>query len=398
MMANSNAANTKGARVEEHARRIAALLGVPDFVYQPLLERKGAAEREISDGMIICGDEGLIMQVKARNATDHDTLARAERWICKNAETARKQADGTRRRLAESRTVTFTSLRGYTRTLSAVESWPAVVVIDHPSTPAGLQLPASANTLWITIADWRALHAQLRSTATVISYVRRALGSGLLPPLGHEEDRYLALAQADAAAFGGPSSVPMLPMGALDDEDALYAALVDDLIEKVWPQDGPIPWREPDEYRAIVERLDRILPAMRARLGRKIIVTLREAIAADDRRSFLLYDASQDARLLFVCDVLHDGDPEDRLMAETALLASVRQHQALESGADANSVTLAVGIFHSGNQGRQYSFALVGSPPPAVPDDLRGQIECDYGVLDERAVRLATQVQTSNAR
>ena len=68
--------------------------------------------------------------------------------------------------------------------------------------------------------------------------------------------------------------MPLLPLVVLEPEDALYAALIDDLIEKVWPQDGPIAWREPDEYRAIVERLDRIPPAMRARLGRKIIATL----------------------------------------------------------------------------------------------------------------------------
>ena len=173
----------------------------------------------------------------------------------------------------------------------------------------------------------------------------------------------------------------MLPTGGLDPDEALYAALIDDLIEKVWPQDGPIAWREPDEYRAIVERLDRIPPAMRATLGRKIGATLDEAIATDGRRSFLLYDTSQEARILFVCDVLGDRQPEDRLMVEITLLASVRQHQALESGADPNGVTLAIGILNAGERGRQYSFAFIGSPPPPVPDDLRAQIERDYGIL-----------------
>ena len=342
--------DSRGADAEARAREIAALLGVPDFIYLPLLERKGATQREISDGMLICGEDGLIMQVKTREAPEQDTPARAERWIHKNAEAARRQAEGTRRRLSQSRAVTFTSLRGYTRTLSAVDRWPAVVVIDHPLAPASVQLPHSEETLWITIEDWRELHARLRSTATVIAYVRRALESRLHPPLGGEADRYLALAQADAAAYGGPSSVPMLPLDLLEPEDALYAALIDDLIEKVWPQDGPIAWREPDEYRAIVERLDRIPPAMRARLGRKIIATLKQAIANGKRRSFLLYDTSQEARILFVCDVLGDREPEDRLLGEIMLLASVRQHQALESGADPNGVTLAIGIFHAGKR------------------------------------------------
>jgi len=321
------------------------------------------------------------MQVKAREAPDLDSPARAEQWIRKNAEAARRQAEGTRRRLAQSRSVTFTSLRGYTRTLSAIEGWPAVVVIDHPSAPLQIQLPQSADTLWITIEDWHELHDHLRSTAAVIAYVKRALESGLHPPLGGEADRYLALAQADAAAHGGASSMPMLPIGLLEPEEALYAALIDDLIERVWPQDGPIPWREPDEYRAIVERLDRIPPAMRATLGRKIVATLDEAIATDDRRSFLLYDTSQEARILFVCDVLGDRQPEDRLIVEITLLASVRQHQAHESGADPNGVTLAIGILHAGERGRQYSFAFIDSPPPPVPNDLRAQIERDYGIL-----------------
>jgi hypothetical protein len=385
-MAPHRPSESRGKDAEKRAREIAALFGVPDFVYKPLLERKGSAHREISDGMVICGEDGLIMQVKARQTPRQDTPARAEQWIRKVAKAGRRQAEGTRRRLAQSSAVTFTSLRGYTRTLHAVNGWPAVVVIDHPFASAPIQLPQSADTLWITIEDWQELHNHLRSTATMIAYVKRALGSGLHPPLGGEVDRYRALAQADAATYGGPSSVPMLPLGLLEPEDALHAALIDDLIEKVWPQDSPIPWQEPDEYRAIVERLDRIPPAMRASLGRKIIETLKAAIATDHRRSFLLADASQEARVLFICDVLHDGEPEDRLMHEVALLASVRQHQALESGAHPNSVTLAIGILHSPGRGRQYSFALIGSPPPPVPEGLRAEIEREYGIFRGRTI------------
>jgi hypothetical protein len=222
----------------------------------------------------------------------------------------------------------------------------------------------------------------------VISYVNRALRSGLHPALGAEGERYLALASADAAVYGGPSSYPMLPMEALGRRESAYAALIDDLIEKVWPQDGQIPWRHPDDYRLIVERLDRIPPALRARLGEKLVATLKDAIEADGRRSFLLIDTSQNARLLFVCDVLRDGEREDRLMAEIALLANVRQLQALENGEDPDSATLAIGILHCDGRGRQYSFAHVGTPPLDVPDELRAQIERDYGVLRGRSIVL----------
>jgi hypothetical protein len=385
-MVDVHSSAATGLEVEERARQIAGILGVPDFVYTPVLERRGTTQREISDGMLICGEDGLIVQVKARHACGQEDAVRAERWIRKNAEAARRQADGTRRRLSQSQTVTFTSLRGYTRKLSGIEGWPAVVIIEHPAVPEDLMLEQSTTTLWITLDDWRALHAHLRSTAAVISFVNRALRCGLHPALGAEAERYLALASADAAAFGGSSSYPMLPMRALEGPVAACAALIDDLIEKVWPQDGPIPWQHPDDYRLIVERLDRIPPALRAQLGEKLVATLKSAIEAGGRRSFLWIDTSQNARLLFVCDVLRDGEREDRLMAEIALLANVRQLQALEYGEDPDSVTLAIGILHYEGRGRQYSFAHVGTPPVEVPDELRAQIERDYGVLRGRSI------------
>jgi hypothetical protein len=381
------------ADVEEHARSIAGLLGVPDFVYEPVLEPKGTGQREVSDGMIICGDDGLIMQVKSRDSSIADTPERAEQWIRKNAQAARMQADGTRRRLGERREISFTSLRGYELTLGGSHEWPAVVIIDHDAIPPGVQLPRSTNTLWIALADWRELHAHLRSAAAVISYVSRALECVLQPALGDEVGRYAALAHADAAAPGGPASVPLLPLRVLEGSEASHAEVVEGLIEKVWPQDGPISWLEPDEYRAIVERLDRIPPAQRARLGAKLVATLADAVAAEARRSFLLYDTSQDARLAFVCDVLRDEEHEERLMAEVALLASVRQHQAVEAGAEASSVTLGVGVLDGGRRGLQHSFALIGSPPPDVLGDLRRQIERDYGTLDVRAIRPVAEVR-----
>ncbi len=142
VMAPHRPSESRGKDAEKRAREIAALFGVPDFVYKPLLERKGSAHREISDGMVICGEDGLIMQVKARQTPRQDTPARAEQWIRKVAKAGRRQAEGTRRRLAQSSAVTFTSLRGYTRTLHAVNGWPAVVVIDHPFASAPIQSAA----------------------------------------------------------------------------------------------------------------------------------------------------------------------------------------------------------------------------------------------------------------
>jgi hypothetical protein len=37
--------------------------------------------------------------------------------------------------------------------------------------------------------------------------------------------------------------------------------------------------------------------------------------------------------------------------------------------------------------GEQYSFAFIGSPPPAVPAQLRERIERDYGILSGRSIK-----------
>ena len=89
----SHDAPTWGTTVEDYARRLAGALGVADFVYQPALERKGSAQREISDGVLACGDEGLILQVKARDpqAASLDSPVRAEAWIKSQSRALRKR-------------------------------------------------------------------------------------------------------------------------------------------------------------------------------------------------------------------------------------------------------------------------------------------------------------------
>jgi hypothetical protein len=88
-----------GPSVEDYARHLAGVLGVADFVYLPAVELKGSATREIGDGLLACGNEGLIMQVKARDneIARRDTPERAEAWVRKAAAYGLRQANGTRR-------------------------------------------------------------------------------------------------------------------------------------------------------------------------------------------------------------------------------------------------------------------------------------------------------------
>jgi hypothetical protein len=209
----------QGDAVESYARRLAGALGVPDFVYHPSHVRTGSGSREVGDGLIVVGDAGLILQVKSRNVDSgsSDDPGRAERWCRKHAARARTQGLGTRRRWRQGG-VEVSSLRGHSRTLPSPESWPVVVILDHPLDP-GVVFEPEPDTIYLSVSDWLGLHALIRSTHGLIRYVHRALESGLNPGLGDEASRYTRLADADAVTAGSPSSVPVLPLEPLGAED-----------------------------------------------------------------------------------------------------------------------------------------------------------------------------------
>jgi hypothetical protein len=200
---------SRGSLVEDHARRLAAGMGIPDFVYQPALETRGGSSSEVSDGMLIVGNEGVILQVKSRDLTAgaKDDADRAERWCLKKGEHARRQGLGTRRRLEAGET-SFVSLRGLTRVLPASRGWPIVVILDHPLVPSN-RFRWGDGCLFMSMNDWVNLHARIRSTAGVVRYVNRAIEAGVDIPLGHEAERYRALSQADVAwaSFRTPNSL-----------------------------------------------------------------------------------------------------------------------------------------------------------------------------------------------
>jgi hypothetical protein len=369
-----------GTATESYARHLAGDLGVPDFVYEPTTERKGSATREISDGILACGADGLIIQIKARDrdAAFRDTPEKAARWGRKVAEEGRGQASGTRRRLAVGN-VTLQSLRGYSRTFDAAGTWPAVVVIAHPNAPPML-LPQYSDTMWIALHDWLGLHERLRSTAAVIGYVERALGSPMHPPLGAEALRYDALAAADEAAFGGPNSAPLLPRHSLEGEDLTAALFITDLIEKVWEPDGFYPWTEPDQYRKIVEDLDRIPPAIRADIGRKMWVTFNAMLSTGQRRSFLYWDGSQSGVFAVVYDRIDRWKEAEPFLEMVVALAQTRFAHATESDQLTPRFALGVGVLHDDDRGRSYSFAHVETVV-GLESESRRIIEEEFGVF-----------------
>ena len=359
-----------GRETEETVREIAAQLGVADFVYVTLKQTaKGNAQREASgDGLLIVGDRGAVLQVKSRAPAKRpsDTPDKAGRWADKHAKKALSQGRGTRRglaRLASDGTplqllpVRALDLHDDTRekyrlTLDANPNvWPVIVILDHDGA-AGFDLGFEEDAVWMTLQDWEALHQRLRSTSAILDYVRRVLSDGAHVHLGHEAARYRALHDADLQFVrdsGSTTTVPATPDP--DHFDILGANIYRDIIDKVWPDDGRIPWTSADEYRSIVEFLDRVPPPIQGIVGRWLLGK-RSDLAAGHHRSSGLVVVNDGDRLVYTCRRRDTIEKDEHWAAEVASLASLRHVEALQTGAPPDSTTLAVG-------------ALV-EPPPAI--------------------------------
>lgn len=372
-----------GREIEEYARRLAAGLGVPDFVYRPANVRKGSASREVSDGLLVADGCGLILQVKSREsgAAATDTVDRAQRWVIKKAVDGKRQADGTRRSLRMGGP--FVSMRGFERLLPPVTDWPAVVLIDHPSAP-NVELPRHRDTMWLTMADWQALHFLLRSTAAVISYVHRALATDLHPRLGYERLRYARLARADAEYASRSGALPILPSKPLTEDEVLAVAVFGDLVERVADPTNT-PW-DAEQYLYVVELLDRQPVLLRVEIGRKMLHTWQTVRVEGGRRGFLAVDRRVGDRIVFVYDIgdENEADSDEDHIASVATYGAVRHTEALETGAKPETNTLAVGVRHNEELGRRYAFALFQGSPPPMELGLRRATEADVGVYDAR--------------
>ncbi len=391
-----------GPERETQVRDIAAKLGVADFVYSGHPVQKGAGRREASgDGLLLVGDSGAVLQVKARDPAlgAADSAERAAAWIRKHAVQAAKQGNGTRRELARRRdggspmVVYPVRAAGMTGDLKEryamridglVENWPILVILDHPQMPQ-VDLGFHNDVVWFTFADWWNLHRRLRSTTATLSYVRRVLRDGVHVPLGHEASRYAALRSADGQPREG-SVTGLLYLADVQGFDELGADMFHDVVDKVWPHDGIIPWQSASEYRSIVEFLDRVPPAVQSTVGRWILRKRSEIVGGRHTSSGLVRLEWGD-RLVFACSHFRHWSSEHEWMAHFALLTNVRHVQAIESGAPGKTATLGVGALvgdRAERHGVAYSFVLqkglISAVP--VPQDLRRNFERRYGVYN----------------
>lgn len=107
-----------GTAAESAAHDAAATWGLPDFVLMPETVHSGSRNREVSDGLLVAGDRGVVLQVKNREAPGHD-VAKEASWMDKKIAQAARQIHGTIRRL-RAEPIKMTNGRG-----RAVRAWTA---------------------------------------------------------------------------------------------------------------------------------------------------------------------------------------------------------------------------------------------------------------------------------
>lgn len=227
----------RGPAAEVATRGAAAHWGLPDFVFHPAQERRGTRRREIGDAIIVAGQLGASVQVKARQ-TPGDDADRERSWLMRKAEEGTRQATGTIRRLRYPGPTRLENLRGHTVRLHgrAIE-WVPVVVLDHPG--LGEDLVIGGEAVVLLRRDWEFLFEQLKSTVAVVEYLHRVAPMDPVA-LGMESLRYYEIANADANATPTPmdpafavlamrsASVPFLPL-----QPAEYGTIIRSILEDI---------------------------------------------------------------------------------------------------------------------------------------------------------------------
>ncbi|SOE19077.1 hypothetical protein SAMN05442782_0020 [Streptomyces sp. OK228] len=331
----------RGTAAEIAVQDAAATWGLPDFVMAPSVERKGRGVREISDGLLVVGDRGVVVQIKAREG-EPGTAGRETSWVFKQLAAAGKQIHGTVRRL-KAEGVQMVNGRGRSvRIDSPAVDWVGVTIIEHPDPPQDLPVAAhhgSTPVIALLRRDWEFLFNQLRSTHAVVSYLHRVGASA--PVLGGEPERYYELAAADAEAAPGevdpswakrggqPCSVPLLPAAPAGSDDDEAHTMVRIMLEDV--ATSPMNPGEWEAWQRVLASLDSLPVGYRSDLGRFLLdalATVAEAEAGTTAWRMRTFSAGPDRDQLgfAVCSAL-----TDRTRAAFSAWLQLRHHERGES-------------------------------------------------------------------
>jgi hypothetical protein len=372
-----------GTAAEEGARRFAADLGVKDFVYGPVTVPKGQATREVSDGILIVGDRGLILQTKARDPGAADDDVKLRNWATRKVREAVRQVRGTRNTL-ESQSVRLRSLRGHERSLDAPHSWPGVVLLALDRVPSGININIEDNrTVVMTLSDWCALHHMVLSTSGVIEYVERVIQGSVSADLGDESTRYHKYAQADANHVNLHGGYPVLPRQLVEGQERVYAEMIDEWIDSdIGVSHVEAQPDDPDRVRRTVEILDSIPILLRVEIGKLLADRIRDSSITHEPRCGLIWIEGTRDRILFYADVAQnwpnfEKDVEPHLFCYTA----VRHEQLNETRGEGATLLLGRIALEGRSVWRTFVMMNGAVDPRFVPAGIRWAINQRYGVL-----------------
>lgn len=293
----------RGRAAEEATRSAAAYWGLPDFVFRPTVQVRGARNRELGDVIVVAGDRGAVVQVKARDNSAAPSRERERAWLNKTVAAGAKQGRGTIRSLRYSRRVTLANERRRRVVISTASvNWVPVVVVDHPGID---DYVPTADAVVLIRRDWEFLFEQLKSTDAVLGYLHRVYATGDPPPLGDEAIRYYQLAAADLKALPSQVDPRLADLGAeplsgplLPQKPVSHGEIVRVILEDV----ATAPMTESldqADVLATLAAIDSAPVSFRTELGETIVHWLHDrAIAEDDETKWWLRRLTDSHRML----------------------------------------------------------------------------------------------------
>lgn len=361
----------RGPAAENATRDSAARWGLPDFVFLPEQQRKGAGVRERGDGLIIADGIAALIQVKARNA-ETGTPEREQSWLKSNITKAIKQAKGSIRHLAHRREK-LTSARGRRVEIDgALFDWIAVVIVDHPNPPEFTpDLTEAGNIPCVVLLrrDWEFLFEHMRSTLAVLHYLTRVAGEEY--KLGGEPERYMQAALADSEAsarplptalqrLAGPTesapiySVPRAPLTPTDEGGLLFRIIMEDVaISHIG--------EHPENARLeLLTALDTLPPAYRPELSRVLmkfmasVARYKDNTVHSESRVFVPFPGDQ-RPMLFMVASQHAHKSSPLLSIRTQLL----HHEYWGALDGASGSTVGVMLTPTQIKGRQWDTSTI---------------------------------------
>lgn len=402
---------TYGETVEIRVRNIAAMLGVPEFVYHQPFVRKGKAVREVGDGLILCGKGGAILQVKSRSLREgrRDTDAEAERWVLKHVARAVRQGRGSKRTILSHqqngsplgcipvRAIILSEPERESFRVDLVHDcshWPIIVVVDHPLNPH-VTLPTHEDAFCISLTDWHELNRHLRSVHEVLGYVDLVLerGADVAVPLSHEFDRFSSLVAFEGSSVRmSPRARPWTTFAAVEDPVAISEYRT--LLERTWGPNDDLPEFPSDDYREMLDFLDDAPAVAQAFIGRWLAAN-RSQLRSLRRRvsgSVLVVDRP----LVLLMDYQVNKPDKRAWLAELWALTAARAIEYRRQ-TQAYRNALGVGIRVLDGFTDEYSYILM-RPEIEVPDDLVRETEWYFGVANFSTSRVERLKVARNER